>query len=83
MITLPRIIRLRHIRSWLGYAKKAQMLRRFPEAGHKYRAEAEGEIRILLYGHYRTAYLLKLGTDVDILALFHGAMDIDRYLHNM
>jgi len=54
------------------------MLRRFPEIGYRYRAEAEGEIRILLYGHYRIAYLLKPPSSIDILGVFHGALDIDR-----
>jgi len=56
------------------------MLRRFPEIGHKYRIEAEGEVRILLYGHYRIAYLLRPSFNIDILGVFHGALDIDRYL---
>jgi plasmid stabilization system protein ParE len=43
-----------------GIYDKAQVLRRFPEIGHKYRTEVEGDIRILLYGHYRIAYLLEL-----------------------
>ncbi|WP_043739610.1 type II toxin-antitoxin system RelE/ParE family toxin [Thioalkalivibrio nitratireducens] len=62
-----------------GIYDKAQMLRSFPEIGHRYRAEAEGEIRILLYGHYRIAYLLKSPCSIDILGVFHGALDIDRY----
>lgn len=40
--------------------EKAQVLRQFPEIGHIYRQEKDGEIRILLYGHYRIAYLLNL-----------------------
>lgn len=63
-----------------GIYEKAQLLRRFPEIGHKYRSESEGEIRVLLYGHYRIAYLLKSSSSIDILGVFHGALDIDRYL---
>ena len=63
-----------------GIFEKAQMLRRFPQIGHTYRAEPEGEIRILLYGHYRIAYLLRPSRDVDILGVFHGALDLERYL---
>jgi plasmid stabilization system protein ParE len=59
--------------------EKVQVLRRFPEIGHKHHTEAEGEVRILLYGHYRIAYFLK-STTIDILGVFHGALDIDRYL---
>ncbi len=60
--------------------EKAQMLKDFPEIGYKYRSELEGEIRILLYGHYRIAYLIKSKDLIDILGVFHGAMEIDRYL---
>jgi len=63
-----------------GIYEKAQVLKRFPEIGHKYRTEPDGEIRILLYGHYRIAYLLRSSSSIDILGVFHGALDIDRYL---
>jgi len=60
--------------------EKAQLLKDFPEIGYKYRTESEGEIRILLYGHYRIAYLIRDKDLIDILGIFHGAMEIDRYL---
>ncbi|MHB8424651.1 MAG: type II toxin-antitoxin system RelE/ParE family toxin [Gammaproteobacteria bacterium] len=63
-----------------GIFEKAQLLRRFPEIGYKYRMETEGDIRIMLYGHYRIAYLLHRSSDIDILGVFHGALDIDKYL---
>ena len=63
-----------------GIFGKAQVLRRFPEIGHKYRTEEEGEIRILLYGHYRIAYLLRSPNLIDVLGVFHGALDIEKYL---
>jgi plasmid stabilization system protein ParE len=63
-----------------GIYEKAQLLRDFPEIGYKYRSEPEGDIRILLYGHYRIAYLFKRKEQIDILGVFHGAMEIDRYL---
>ena len=62
-----------------GIYEKSRVLRSYPEIGYVYRAEPEGEIRILLYGHYRIAYLLKPSFDIDILGIFHGALDIDRY----
>ncbi len=64
----------------LGIYEKAQMLRHFPEIGQKYRSEKEGEIRVLLYGHYRIVYLVRHADSIDILGVFHGALDIDRYL---
>ncbi len=63
-----------------GIYQKAQLLRQYPMVGYKYRSEPEGEVRILLYGHYRIAYLLRDKSLIDILGVFHGALDIDRYL---
>jgi plasmid stabilization system protein ParE len=63
-----------------GIYERAQVLRDYPAIGYKYRDEAEGEIRILLYGHYRIAYLIKYDV-AEILGIFHGAMNIDRYLN--
>ena len=62
-----------------GIYEKAQLLSDFPEIGYKYREEEEGEIRILLYGHYRIAYLITDGP-IDILGVFHGTLKIERYL---
>ncbi len=62
-----------------GIYEKVQTLKEFPGIGHEYRGETDGEIRILLWGHYRIAYLVKDNSDVDILGVFHGALDIDRY----
>lgn len=64
----------------IGIYEKAQLLRQFPEIGYKYQSETDGQIRILLYGHYRIAYLIKAGNQVDVLGVFHGALDIDKYL---
>ena len=63
-----------------GIYDKVQMLRVFPRHGYQYRTESEGEVRVLLYGHYRIAYLLRSDDTADILGVFHGALDIDRYL---
>lgn len=60
--------------------QRAQILASFPQIGHKYRMEPEGEIRILLYGHYRIAYLIRGVDRMHILGVFHGAIEIDRYL---
>ena len=63
-----------------GIYERAQILRGFPESGYRYKSEAEGNIRILLYGHYRIAYLTKGKENVDILGVFHSALDIEKYL---
>ena len=60
--------------------ERVQLLKSFPELGHKYKSEPEGDIRILLYGHYRIAYLIKGKGTIEVLGIFHGAMDIERYL---
>ena len=60
--------------------EKVQFLRTFPLLGHRHRSEPEGEIRILVYGHYRIAYLVSDPRKIEILGVFHAALDIDRYL---
>jgi toxin ParE1/3/4 len=61
--------------------EKVQILYQFPDIGYRYRSEEEGEIRILLYGHYRIVYLRRKREElVDILGVFHGALDMERYL---
>ena len=57
---------------------RAQDLRQFPEIGQRY-AGSSRHVRILLYEHYRIAYLVKDDGNVDILGVFHGALDIARY----
>ena len=56
------------------------MLTKFPRMGHAYRREPEGEIRILSYGHYRITYMIRTNELIEILGVFHTALDIDRYL---
>ena len=63
-----------------GIYDKAQLLRQFSEIGYKYRSEPEGEIRILLYGHYRITYLVKGSESIEVLGVFHGALDLSKYL---
>jgi plasmid stabilization system protein ParE len=36
-------------------------------------------VRILHYGHYRIAYLIQADGNIDILGVFHGALDIERF----
>jgi toxin ParE1/3/4 len=61
-----------------GIYERVQDLKRFPELGSKYTASSRN-VRILLYGHYRIAYLIKDDGNIDILGVFHGALDISRY----
>jgi len=66
-------------RTLLNIFEKAQLLRHHPRLGHRYEPEKAREIRILLYEHYRITYLIKPDGNIDILGVFHGALDIDRY----
>ena len=63
-----------------GIFQKTQLLTRHPRLGYRYEAEESREVRILLYGHYRIAYLIKSDSEIDVLGVFHGALDIERYL---
>jgi toxin ParE1/3/4 len=63
-----------------GIYERAQILSEFPQIGHRYEGIADREVRILLYGHYRITYLIKSEEDIDILGVFHGALNIQRYL---
>jgi len=57
---------------------RAQILASHPEIGHRYLASPRN-VRILLYGHYRIAYLVKDDGNIDVLGVFHGSLDITRY----
>lgn len=59
---------------------KVQTLTEFPQIGYKHDQIKNKEVRILLFGHYRIAYLIKPKDDIDILGIFHGSLDINRYL---
>jgi len=57
---------------------KTQILETMPKVGYKY--QDRDKIRILLYGHYRITYFLKDSETIDILGVFHGSLDMERYL---
>jgi len=61
-----------------GIYERAQVLAKFPEIGHRYWASSRN-VRILLYGHYRIAYLIKDDGNIDVLGVFHGSLDISQY----
>jgi len=62
-----------------GIYERVQQLQQFPKSGQIYRDVPEGEIRLLLFGHYRIAYLINKNDNLDILGVFHGALDIEMY----
>jgi plasmid stabilization system protein ParE len=61
-----------------GIYERVQILAEFPDIGHRYHASVRN-VRILLYGHYRIAYLVKADGNIDVLGVFHGSLDITRY----
>jgi|SRR5689334_22496470 len=61
-----------------GSYDRAQNLVEYPEIGFRY-PSSHRHVRIVLYGHYRIAYLIKDNGDIDILGVFHGSLDISRY----
>jgi plasmid stabilization system protein ParE len=63
-----------------GIYQRSQLLEQHPEAGYKYETAGLRKIRILLYGHYRITYLIRADNNIDILGVFHGALDVERYL---
>ena len=58
---------------------RAQSLARFPKLAYRYQASMR-HVRILLHDHFRIAYLIKDDGNIDILGVFHGALEIDSYL---
>ncbi len=63
-----------------GIYRLAETLDRFPERGFAYQTRSGRSARIVLYGHYRVVYRLEPSASVIILGVFHGAMDLPRYL---
>lgn len=63
-----------------GIYEKIQMLGRQPRIGHRYEPISDREVREILYGHYRIPYVVISEDYVEILGVFHGAMDIERHL---
>ena len=61
-----------------GIYERAQALAQYPELGHRY-LHSSRDVRILLYGHFRIAYLIKADGNVEVLGVFHGSLDITKY----
>ena len=63
-----------------GIYDKIQLLRSHPRLGQRYELTGDREVREVLFGHYRIAYLVKSEEWIEILGIFHSSMDIERYL---
>jgi Plasmid stabilization system protein len=55
-------------RTVIGIFQKAQLLKRHPRLGHRYEAEKSREVRILIYGQHRIAYLIESDVRLEYLA---------------
>ncbi len=63
-----------------GISRLASTLSAFPQRGYCFEEVSGREVRVGLYGHYRIAYLVTSTGDVSLLGVFHGALDMGRYL---
>jgi plasmid stabilization system protein ParE len=63
-----------------GIYAKIQLLCDHPRLGQRYERITDREVREILYGHYRIAYLVQTEDRIEILGIFHAAMEIERYL---
>ena len=61
-----------------GIFERAQALAQYPELGHRF-LHSSRNVRILHHDPYRIAYLIKEDGSVDILGVFHSALDITKY----
>ena len=61
-----------------GIFERAQVLTDHPKIGYRYLSSSR-HVRVLMYGHYRIAYLVNDGGNIDVLGVFHGSLDISRY----
>lgn len=61
-----------------GIFERAQVLAQYPELGHRF-LHSKRNVRILHHDQYRIAYLVRDDGGVDILGVFHSALDITKY----
>ena len=60
--------------------RKVQLLRAYPRLGQRYEVIVDREVREVIYGHYRIPYLIASEEVVEVLGVFHAAMDLGNYL---
>jgi toxin ParE1/3/4 len=64
----------------LNIIERTESLKDFPSIGQRLLDWPDYEIRMILYGHYRIVYLMKSDTRIDILGVYHSALDLARHL---
>ena len=60
--------------------RRAEILASFPDVGHTWTSPSGRQVRILLWSHYRIVYVQNPPDEIHIVGVFHGAMDLKRYL---
>lgn len=56
------------------------LLTELPELGYRLPTYKKMDIRVLLYGHYRIIYQVEKNRDINILGVFHVALDLKKHL---
>jgi len=63
-----------------GIVERTAQLAEFPESGQLLALRGFRNLRVLLFGHYRIAYRLRRRDLVEVVGVYHGALDIARRL---
>jgi len=63
-----------------GIVERTAQLAEFPESGQRLELRDAANVRQILYGHYRIAYRLPREDLIEIVGVYHGALDIARRL---
>ena len=59
---------------------RADVLRDFPSIGQRLLDWPDYEIRMILYGHYRIVYRIVSELRIEILVVYHSALNLKRHL---
>ena len=59
---------------------RADVLRDFPSIGQRLLDWLDYEIRMILYGHYRIVYRIVSELRIDVLGVYHNALDLKQHL---
>jgi len=60
--------------------ERADVLQDFPSIGQRLLDWPDYEIRMILYGHYRVVYRIISEQRIDILGVYHNALDLKQHL---
>ena len=63
-----------------GILERIEQLREYPQIGYRYERAGSRHIRILIYGRYLIAYLIKPDDNIDVIGVYHGARQIEQFL---